>query len=181
MFNKICYFVIFLSLPFFIFSCVKKNIIQNTDWSFKEKGIQVEVIADSLLNSFENKPHTLKLVIYQLSDINTFNKQKKTEAGLEKLLLSEPFDPSITAVDHFFIQPGENSLFFLNRAENTKWVAFVAGYFNLVPIEVTEILKIPLQIKKKGFFIRTRYEKIKELNLEIRLGENRILEIKEKK
>ncbi|MEI6315794.1 MAG: type VI secretion system lipoprotein TssJ, partial [Syntrophus sp. (in: bacteria)] len=100
---------------------------------FGPKDIQIHYTAAANLNHYENKAHTILLVIYQLSGLNAFNQQTKTVDGLSKLLQAEKFDNSITGVDQAFIEPGEEKTITLDRYENTQNIAVVAGYYNLQP------------------------------------------------
>lgn len=119
---------------------------------FDPQGIEINYTADPLLNSYEDRPRTLLAVVYQLNNINAFNKNVKDADGLAKLLLAESFDQSVVGVDKFFIEPGEKKTFTTGRAENTRWVGIVAGYFTLVPDQVNKIFEIPVMSEKKGIY-----------------------------
>ncbi len=51
---------------------------------FGPKGIQIRYTAATNLNYYENKSHTISLVIYQLNGLNAFNQQIKDGGRLEQ-------------------------------------------------------------------------------------------------
>jgi predicted component of type VI protein secretion system len=99
--------------------------------------------ADPELNPFEQTPHALLAVLYQLSAPNAFNALAKDPAGIRTLLQGTPFDPSVVSADRLFLQPGERRALPLDRAQNGRWLAVVAGYYGLAPGAVTRILELP--------------------------------------
>lgn len=122
---------------------------------YAEKAISIRYRADENLNTFEDKPHTLLLVVYQLGDVNPFNGLTKDATGLVKLLQGEKFDASVMSVNRFFVEPGETNRLDIDRYENVKWVGIVAGYYDLTPGQVTRVYELPVLIESKGMFFKT--------------------------
>ncbi|MDR3669946.1 MAG: type VI secretion lipoprotein TssJ [Holophaga sp.] len=111
--------------------------------SYQPHGLSLSLQADPELNPFERTPHALLAVLYQLSATNAFNTLAKDPAGLRTLLQGLPFDPSVASADKLFLQPGERRTLPLDRAQNGRWLAVVAGYYGLAPGAVTRILELP--------------------------------------
>jgi type VI secretion system VasD/TssJ family lipoprotein len=118
--------------------------------NFARQGVEISFTADTMLNAFDDKAHTLLLVVYQLADVNAFNRLGANVEGIQKLLEADSFDPSVAGVDRFVAQPGEARLVKLNMAENARWVAIVAGYYNLTPHVVSRLIQIPTVVEKQG-------------------------------
>ncbi|MHB8111252.1 MAG: type VI secretion lipoprotein TssJ [Syntrophorhabdaceae bacterium] len=144
---------------------------------YAAKAIQIQYRADDNLNIYEEKPHTLMLVIYQLGDVNPFNANIKDTPGLTTLLKGEKFDQSVMAVDKFFIEPGTSSQIELDRYENVKWVGIVAGYYDLTPGQVTRAYELPVQIATKGTFFKTNEAKMGILGMDLYFGPSSIQEV----
>jgi predicted component of type VI protein secretion system len=145
---------------------------------FGPKGIQIRYTAATNLNYYENKSHTISLVIYQLNGLNAFNQQIKTADGLSKLLLAEKFDNSVTGFDQEFIEPGEEKTIILDRYENTQTIAVVAGYYNLQPGQVNRTFDIPAITDKRGMYgFRSTVSWIEPISINLFFGPNSIHEV----
>jgi type VI secretion system VasD/TssJ family lipoprotein len=144
---------------------------------FASKAIQIEYRADPNLNLYQDKPHTLAFVVYQLSDINPFTNLTKDAAGLTTLLKGEAFDKSVMAVNRFFIEPGDANRLDIDRYENVKWVGIVAGYYDLTPGQVTRSYEMPVLIETKGMIFKTNEAKMGLLGMNLFFGPTSIQEV----
>jgi type VI secretion system VasD/TssJ family lipoprotein len=142
------------------------------------KAISLQYKADNTLNFYEERSHTLLLVIYQLNAVNAFNDLAKGIEGLAKLLQAERFDASVMDVSRIFVEPGETKQMDLDRAENARWVAVVAGYYDLVPGQVTRVYEIPVIIEKTGTYgFRKTEARMSRLALSFYLGPSSLQEV----
>lgn len=144
---------------------------------YAAKAIQIEYRADDNLNIYEEKPHTLMLVVYQMGDVNPFNANIKDAVGLATLLKAEKFDQSVMAVDKFFIEPGAHNRIELDRYENVKWVGIVAGYYDLIPGQVTRAWELPVNIDTKGMIFKTNEARMVGLGMNLYFGPGSIQEV----
>jgi len=145
---------------------------------FGPKDIQIRYTAASNLNYYEDKAHTILLVIYQLNGLNAYNQQIKTADGLTKLLQAEKFDNSVTGVDQAFIEPGEEKTLTLDRYENTQTIAVVAGYYNLQPGQVNRTFDVPPTTDKRGIYgFRSTVSWIEPVSINLFLGPTSIHEV----
>jgi predicted component of type VI protein secretion system len=102
------------------------------------------------------------------------------EDGLKRLLEAQSSDASFMAAQKFFVEPGESKTLTLNRAEKAKWIAIVAGYYNLAPDKVTKVFEIPVKVETKGLIRRKRVAEIQPLHVDLILGPHSIQEKKTK-
>ncbi len=138
---------------------------------FDPKGIQINYIADKMLNSYEDRSRTLMVVVYQLNNINAFNNLVKDEIGITQLLETERFDPSVVGMDKIFIEPGQKNTVYLSRVENARWVGIVAGYCDSIPSQTQRIFEIPVIVEKKGIYGFRRTEaKVVPLQIDLYFG-----------
>lgn len=144
---------------------------------YAEKAIQIHYRADDNLNRYEDKPHTLMLVVYQVTDIKWFNNNIKDAAGLAILLAAEKPDQSVLAADRFFIEPGDVNQIELDRYENVKWVGLVAGYYDLTPGQVTRSYEMPVTVETKGTFFKTNQARMGLLGMNLYFGPSSIQEV----
>jgi len=139
-------------------------------WNFAPGGIRLTYTADKLLNRVGDKSHTLVLTIHQMNDPNPFKRLARYEEGLRKLLEGRGADPTITAVQKFFVEPGESRTLVLDRVENSKWIGVAAGYYSLDPDKVVKVFEIPFAVESKGFISKERVAKVPPFNVDLILG-----------
>ena len=135
---------------FIVASCGGKEPRPEPEWAYKPQSIEISYHADVMLNEFRGSSHALQVVIYQFDNANKFVELAEYKDGLKKLLKAQNFDASVQAVKKVFIDPGKSNKLRLDRAENSRWVGIVAGYFDLVPGRATCFFEIPHKIEKKG-------------------------------
>ncbi|MFO7752661.1 MAG: type VI secretion system lipoprotein TssJ [Desulfobacteraceae bacterium] len=147
------------------------------DWSFQPKGIEISYRADRMLNEYQGESHAIQVVVYQLDNLNRFRELAEYKDGLIRLLKAKSFDPSVKAVKKMFVDPGESGKLVLDRAENSKWVGIVAGYFDLVPGRSSCFFEIPDKVEKKGIVFKKEVPVVMKLKAEILLKNNELKKI----
>ena len=95
---------------------------------------------------------------------------------MRKLLDGRSADPTITAVEKFFVEPGESRTLVLDRVENTKWIGVAAGYYSMDLEKVTKVFEIPFAVQSKGLISKTREAKVQPMHLDLILGPESIQE-----
>lgn len=171
----VCLFVVF------IFACASKkgttsqstSEIEPETWGYQKDAIRLVLNADPQLNSYDGLPHTLYLCLYQLKDPNAFNQLSGDKDGLYLLLSCSVFDPSVTSFQRLTVQPGQQLSQSFDRAEGSRYVGIAAGYFRLEKERITRFLKIPVEIKRRGWLFQ-KYGVPGVLDLKINLGPQQI-------
>jgi type VI secretion system VasD/TssJ family lipoprotein len=147
-------------------------------WGFGPGGIKINYAADKNLNAIRDRPHALLLTVYQLTDPNAFNKLAQNQAGLKKLLEGQDVDPTVTAVRKLSVGPGESSALEMDRAEKTKWIGVVAGYYSLDPSKVSKTFEIPYKVETHGFISKKKVATVPIFELHLVLGPQSLQEKK---
>ena len=145
------------------------------DWNFEKAAINIDLKADNRLNLNEEIPHTLLLCLYQLKDRNTFNRIAENQEGIYKLLECNLFDSSVTSVKRLIVNPGQDMNFTLDRAEGTRYVAVVAGYYLLAKERMIRFYEVPVEVRKKGMIMKEKYQVPTVMNIILNLGPKQIL------
>ena len=141
-----------------------------TVWSYEKDAVTVHVKADAKLNFDDGVSHTLVLCLYQLRDPNTFNQLSDDMPGIYKLLECSLFDGSVATAKRAIIHPGQDMDVRLDRAEGAKYLAAVAGYYQLRKDRMIRLYEIPTVVETKGFFKKTTTSKPGPLKVELELG-----------
>lgn len=136
-------------------------------FTYNPAGIRISYIAESNLNYYDQSPHSVMLVVYQLNTISGFLQLASDSAGINKLLMANKFDSTVIGVDSKFVFPNESGEFKIDRLENTQWIGIVVGYYKVKSNQITKVFQIP------------KYDD-DVLNVRILLNNNSIQEIKQK-
>ncbi|MDR1777097.1 MAG: type VI secretion system lipoprotein TssJ [Desulfovibrio sp.] len=125
----------------------------NVLWGFGDKAIHVNLSADRDLNAFDGRPHSLQLCVYQLAERDAFDRLAGDADGAQTLLQCASFDNSVKSATRIFIQPGENAVHSLNRAEGALLVGVACGFFESTPEQSVKLWQIPLKKKEEGYLL----------------------------
>lgn len=160
------------------YSCASAPVISQPP-GYEREAIRLHLKGDPRLNLYQGSPHTLVLCTYQLRDPNAFNQLIEDKDGFSKLLECSRFDPSVTYSRMLVIQPGQEVTESLDRAEGTKYVSIIAGYY-FPKKDVVRLFQIPVIEETKGLFSRTKTTKPGILYIDLYLGPQEIQDIKGK-
>lgn len=152
---------------------------QGVSWSFQPGGIVMALKADRSLNLYDDKPHTVVLCVYQLSDPSKFNDLLKTSQGVIGLLPCERFDPSVASTQKLIVYPGEERTLKLDRAEKARFVGVVAGYYEISPPQVARLFPIDWEERTEGWvpLFKDTYREPVPLVVNLLLGPREIQEV----
>jgi len=139
-----------------------------------EKGIVLDISAAQDLNMFNEQPHTLVLVLYQLADPNAFNQMLGNSATLEQMLDGNDFDRSVLTWQKLVIQPGEKQKFTLNRAAGVHYLGIVTGYFSQSVAAISRLVSVEVTQEKKRFFWTQTVPQTAETQVQLVLGRSGI-------
>ncbi len=144
--------------------------LTNPQWTFAPHSIKLRYRADDKLNEYDGVGHSTLLCIYQLSDPNGFVTLSKTSDGLLKLLECKNFDATVVWQQRVFVQPGEDRVTYLDRAEKATFIGIAAGYNQLVPEQSTRVFEFPVVEQTKGVFTSTTFRQPGKVFINIFLG-----------
>lgn len=165
--------LIVMMCGFLFASCAAKQL-PPPETAYEEGAIKIHVKADFQLNLSEGRSHSLMLCIYQLKDPNAFNHLAGDQAGLSQLLKCTLFDADTVGAERLIIQPGQDIVFNLNRAQGARYVSVVAGYYLIQKERIIRLHEIPVVVEKKGFIKRSKQQKLDTLEVELKLGPQQI-------
>ncbi|MGD9947343.1 MAG: type VI secretion system lipoprotein TssJ [Desulfobulbus sp.] len=126
---------------------LKKNYpVPQVKWTFAAKAIEIRFTADAGLNYYDGESHTLAVAVYQMSDPTVYLSYGANRDKLTEIMAAHRFDPSVTSFNQLFLQPGEERVVRIDRAENSRFVGVVAGYFQSDPDQTTRLFEVPVVV-----------------------------------
>lgn len=154
-------------------SCSHKLV--KPEWVHEEAAVRMHFKADSKLNLYNNKAHTLYLCFYQLQELNAFDQLTLDPAGIRRLLECRLFDDSVVSASSKVIHAGEDITLTLDRAERARYLSLVAGYSSeLTGERVVRRYKFQVHKTKEGYFKQIHRCVPCDLSVDVSLGANQI-------
>ena len=120
-------------------------------------------------------------MIYQLKEINEFNSLAEHKEGLKKLLEAKVFDESVMALKKKYIKPGGAGRITLDRAEHTRFIGIVAGYYDLQPYRCVTVQDIRYETETHGLFKIWKNTEISLLDISLTLGRDGLRVIRKRR
>jgi type VI secretion system VasD/TssJ family lipoprotein len=111
-------------------------------WKNQEKAIVLKVESPNTLTTFDNAPNALQMKVFQLSDATAFLQAAQTASGLKNLLVTEPIDPAIMAMQRLMILPGVAQTVTLDRKAGVRYVGIVLGYASLEQAKIFRLIPL---------------------------------------
>lgn len=143
-------------------------------YSFSKDAIKIHIQADPQLNLNQGTPHTLLICVHQLNNPNALYRLTSDTSGIYKLLECSQFDSSVTHSKRIIVQPDQQVTYTINRAEETKYVSIVAGYYNIKKDEVVRVFDIPVVTRSLGIFSGSKIAVPNLLDIYLNLGPTKI-------
>ncbi len=135
--------------------CASGSQVVGKDWPFATNGIELTLVADAMLNLYQDAPSTLVVCIYQLNHKAPFLSLRQEREGLVKLLACQPFGNSVVDAQRIILHPGETRTLNMDRFKKTQMVGLVAGYLDSNAKDSTRLFGIPILTYKQGWGLWT--------------------------
>jgi type VI secretion system VasD/TssJ family lipoprotein len=139
--------------------------------SFQKDAVSLDILSDKQLNLYHASPHSLTLCVYQLSEPNGFIQLADEKDGAAKLMECARFDGSVANAKRVIVHPGQDMSDVGDRAEGTRYIGIIAGYYEAKTDRIVQIFTIPASFAKSSS---------KGLPLVLTLGPKGILGLKVK-
>lgn len=139
-------------------------------WPYAKEGILLELASDIDLNFYSNQSHTVALGIWQFDDEKIFIKLLNDKAELIKALSTGNLPKGVLQLDRYVIQPDTKVVLKLDRAQGSKYVGILAGYYSFTPSGAARYFRIPLNIQSSGLILKDYTAEPAVLALRLQLG-----------
>ncbi|MEZ8082865.1 type VI secretion system lipoprotein TssJ [Enterovibrio norvegicus] len=141
-------------------------------WTKQKSAVSYHIQADERLNVNNDAPTSLMLCVYQLTDSAEFVQFSQSEQGVRQLLECERFGPSVAFYQRLYLQPGLTLSDVMDRHEAVRFLAVVAGYWNLDTKNVTQLYAFPTDYTTTGSLLwETDHYRPGKLAVRLKAGE----------
>jgi predicted component of type VI protein secretion system len=152
-----------------------KEAKAEVEWPYEKDAILVDLVSDLTLNFYSNQSHTVVLGVFQLADQKAFVDLLAKPDAVMKVLVGGKTSPEVVQFDRYVVNPGKKTTLKIDRVQGAKFVGFVAGYYQLKPVQAARLFRIPLNIETSGVVTTTYKAEPAILALRLFLGTDRIV------
>jgi type VI secretion system VasD/TssJ family lipoprotein len=152
-----------------------KQARAEVSWDAGKDGVLLEITAATDLNLFQNLPHTLLLTVFQMADAAAFHKLVGDPQQLSRALESGQAGPAFVQLTRYVVAPGRRTLLSLDRAQQSRYIGIVAGYYQIDAEGNARLFEVPLAVSSKGWISNTYSAEPVPLAVRLHLGAQAIL------
>lgn len=109
----------------------EQQAIDQVATPFAQGAIALNITADPGLNSWNEIANSCTLLVIQAQNASSLNKVLSNPAQLKSLFNGAGAENDILKVDRYATMPGQQITLHIDRSENTRKVAIVAGYWRI--------------------------------------------------
>lgn len=153
----------------------RQTAIEQASATFASDAINIDMIADPQLNAFNRVPNSCTVLIIQAERRDQLESLLNNPALLRNLFARAGGSENILKLDSYVMMPGQRVTLHLDRVEQARYVALIAGYYPLPNERHTRIFSIPLELSSQGWWNKRWQAHFIPINIEITLGEATII------
>ncbi|MGV7961189.1 type VI secretion lipoprotein TssJ [Photorhabdus tasmaniensis] len=138
---------------------------------YASNAIRLKMTADAQLNVFNNMPNSCTILIAQAEKREQLDKLLANPVLLRNLFAGTGATEQILQLDNYVMMPGQSVSLHIDRAEQTRYIALIAGYYP-APTNRTHVrvLSLPLRLEPHGWWNKSWNAEFIPMNVELMLG-----------
>ncbi|EMF07040.1 type VI secretion system lipoprotein TssJ [Serratia marcescens] len=152
----------------------EKQAIAQVAAPFASGAITLKVQTDPDLNVLHGIANSCTLLVVQAQKASTLNKLLSSPFSLKSLFSAAGAMDDILKVDRYAAMPGQSTTLHIDRNENSRYIAIVAGYYPYPQKQHMALVAIPVTTESSGWWRQTWRAHLAPLSLKLRLGSNSI-------
>lgn len=168
-----------------LFGCSLKTVGEATEQlaitrvnaPFAPGSITVAVQGDPDLNSLKGIANSCTILIIQSQEVDTLRTVLSDQIALKSLFNGNGTQNDILKVDYYAAMPGQNTTLHIDRSENARFFAIIAGYYPFPKRQHMVLAKIPVETTRFGLLIHHWKAELMPIKLKLRLGGSSIISI----
>lgn len=146
--------------------------------SFADNAIKIDLKADPQLNAFNSLPNSCTVLVLQAQRREQLESILGNKILLRKFFAQKGGGEGGLKLDSYVMQPEQRVSWHIDRAEQTRYVALIAGYYPAPDESHARIFSIPAKLTTEGLFSRQWRANLVPLNVSLTLGRESILSTK---
>ncbi|ARD60472.1 type VI secretion system-associated lipoprotein [Kosakonia radicincitans DSM 16656] len=150
----------------------KQQAIDQVAAPFAQGAITLAIQTDPDLNAVHGIANSCTLLVIQAQQANTLSKLLSNPFALKNLFSAAGAQDEILKVDRYAAMPGQHTTLHIDRSENTRYLAVVAGYYPFPQKQHMALIRIPVATESSGWWTPRWLAQLAPLTLTLHLGSN---------
>lgn len=151
----------------------EQQAINEVKAPYMQAAITVNISATPDLNALDDIANSCSFLVIQAQKSSTLDKILNNPSQL-KTLFSGGSEDDILKIDQYSVMPSQQTTLHIDRIENTRYIAIVAGYYPFPKKQHMSIVRIPVTTASKGFWTKSWYAEMAPLIINVTLGSQSI-------
>lgn len=150
----------------------KQQAIDQVTAPFAQGAITLAIQTDPDLNAVHGIANSCTLLVIQAQQANTLSKLLSNPFALKSLFSAAGAQDEILKVDRYAAMPGQRTTLHIDRSENTRYLAVVAGYYPFPQKQHMALIRIPVTTESSGWWTPRWQAQLAPVTLSLHLGSN---------
>lgn len=155
----------------------EQQAVEQVTAPFAQSAIAVNITAEPGLNSWNEIANSCTLLVIQAQKASSLNDILSNPAQLKSLFNGAGAEDDILKVDRYAAMPGQRTTLHIDRSENTRKVAIVAGYYPFPKKQHMAMVSIPVTLTSTGWWTKKWSAVLSPLTLDVTLGSQSITQL----
>ncbi|MGB7801758.1 type VI secretion lipoprotein TssJ [Buttiauxella sp.] len=137
--------------------------------------ITLQLRAEPGLNSLNDMPNSCTVLLLQTKEKPALDKILGNPATIKSLFAGAGSEGDVLQVDRYVMMPGQTNTVHIDRAQNTRHVALVAGYYPFPVKKHMVSAAIPVATESTGWWEPVWQAQLEPVTLSVTLGSESIV------
>lgn len=175
--------VLILLLPFVISGCSspseneqRKQAIESAQAVYANGAIQLKLKAEPMLNAFNDTANSCTVVIVQSKQRAQLDKLLNNPTLLRTVFNGNGVSEGLLQIDSYTMMPGQTVALHIDRVEESRYIAVIAGYYPAPDKNHTRVYSLPLSVTQQGWFNKSWTAQYVPARIALTLGRNAIVQ-----
>ena len=153
----------------------RRQAVEYAPASFAGNAIKIDLTATPQLNAFDHLPNSCTVLVVQAQRREQLEGMLGNAVLLRNLFANAGGAEGVLKLDSYVMMPGQRVSLHIDRAEQTRYVALIAGYYPTPNESQIRIFSIPAKLISQGIFSKRWQASLIPLNITATLGRESIV------
>lgn len=154
---------------------LRQQAIDGVAQPFAKSAITIRLSAQPNLNMWNGLANSSSILVIQSGNAATLDKLLNNPVLLKAMFAGTGSEGDILQTDRYVVMPGQQNILHIDRAENTRYIAVVAGYFPFPDSRHIARFTIPMTLATHGWQNTIWAAQLVPLSADVTLGQESIV------
>lgn len=153
----------------------RQQAIEQTSAPYADNAIKVDLKALPMLNAFHQQPNSCTVLIVQSQHREELERLVNNAVLIHHLFTGDGAINGVLKLDRYVMMPGQHVSLHIDRAEQARYVALIAGYYPEPDASRARIFPVPVKVTHTGIFSQRWQARLIPLDIFATLGRDAII------